>query len=95
VLSDLYAMGVEDVDCILMVLGISLKMNEKEREVVTSLMIQGFDDCAKEAGTTVTGGQTVLNPWPMIGGVAISVLGKQEYFMPNNADSRPEKWEKI
>jgi hypothetical protein len=34
-----------------MVLGISLKMNEKEREVVTSLMIQGFDDCAKEAGS--------------------------------------------
>lgn len=39
-----------------MVLGISLKMNEKEREVVTGLMIQGFDDCAKEAGTQVTGG---------------------------------------
>ncbi len=39
VLSDLYAMGVEDIDTVLMVLGISLKMNEKEREVITGLMI--------------------------------------------------------
>ena len=39
VLSDLYAMGVEKIDTVLMVLGISLKMSEKEREVVTSLMI--------------------------------------------------------
>ena len=46
VLSDLYAMGVEDIDCMLMVLAVSLKMKEKEREVVTSLMMQGFDDCA-------------------------------------------------
>ena len=46
VLSDLYAMGVEDIDCMLMVLAVSLKLNEKEREVVTSLMMQGFDDCA-------------------------------------------------
>ena len=30
VLSDLYAMGVEDIDCMLMVLAVSLKMNEKE-----------------------------------------------------------------
>ena len=35
VLSDLYAMGIEHVDNVLMVLGISLKMNEKEKEVVT------------------------------------------------------------
>ena len=30
-------------------------MNEKEREVVTSLMTKGFDDCAAEANTSVTG----------------------------------------
>jgi selenide,water dikinase len=39
VLSDLYAMGIEQVDTVLMVLGVSTKMNENEREVVTSLMI--------------------------------------------------------
>lgn len=31
-------------------------MNVKEQEVTTSLMIEGFNDCATDAGTTVTGG---------------------------------------
>jgi selenide,water dikinase len=39
-----------------MVLGVCLDMTEKEREVTTSLMIEGFNDCATEARTTVTGG---------------------------------------
>ena len=39
VLSDLFSMGIDKIDTILMVLGISTKMNEAEREVVTSLMI--------------------------------------------------------
>jgi selenide,water dikinase len=27
----------------------------------------------------------VLNPWPMIGGVGISALSRQEFVMPNEA----------
>jgi len=38
-------------------------------------------DCAYEAGTQVTGGQTVLNPWLTIGGVATSVCQPTEYLM--------------
>lgn len=34
-------MGITDISNILMVLGISNKMKESEREVMTSLMIQG------------------------------------------------------
>ena len=49
-------MGIERIDNILMVLGISLEMNEIERKVVTKEMIRGFNDCANEAGTNVTGG---------------------------------------
>ena len=45
-------------------------MKEEWREIVTREMIRGLDDCAKEAGTKVTGGQTIMNPWPIIGGVA-------------------------
>jgi len=63
-------MGISRVDHMLMVLGVSLMMNNKEREVITREMIRGFDDCAKEAGTKVTGGQSIMNPWPIIGGVA-------------------------
>ena len=60
-LSDIYAMGIPRVDHMLMILAISLEMSEEEREVVTREMIRGFDDCAKEAGTKVTGGQSVMN----------------------------------
>lgn len=85
VLSDLYAMGVTKIDTILMVLAVSLKMTELEREVVTSLMIQGFNSIAIEAETTITGGQSIMNPWPIIGGAAFSSALPSEYIMPNQA----------
>ena len=41
-LSDLYAMGVTDCDNMLMLLGVSNKMSEKERDVVVPMMMRGF-----------------------------------------------------
>lgn len=61
VLSDIYAMGIDKVDHMLMVLGVSLKMQESEREIVTREMIRGFNDCCTEAETSITGGQSVMN----------------------------------
>lgn len=81
VLSDLYAMGVVDCDNMLMLLGVSNEMTLKEREVSTQLIIKGFNDLANEANTNVNGGQTVLNPWYIIGGVASSVVTKEEVIM--------------
>ena len=69
-ISDIYAMGISRVDHMLMVLGVSLMMNKQEREIITREMIRGFNDCANEAGTLITGGQSIMNPWPIIGGVA-------------------------
>lgn len=40
-----------------------------------------FQDLAEEAGTTINGGQTVLNPWCLIGGVATSVCQQNEFIM--------------
>lgn len=85
VLSDLYATGVWQCDNMLMLLGVSTDLRLKEREIVTKLVIQGFNDLAKEAETTINGGQTVLNPWYIIGGVATSVCSDQEFIMPNGA----------
>lgn len=85
VLSDLYAMGVTECDNMLMLLGVSSKLSEKERDVIVPLMIQGFKDCAEEAGTSVQGGQTVINPWLTVGGVATSVCLQTEYIMPDSA----------
>lgn len=56
VLSDVYAMGISRVDHMLMILGISLQMQEADREIVTREMMRGFNDCATEAGTKITGG---------------------------------------
>ena len=61
--------------------GVSTKMTEKERDTVVPILLRGFRDCAKEAGCSVTGGQTVLNPWLTIGGVASSVCQKNEFIM--------------
>ena len=81
VLSDLYAMGVSDCDNMLMLLGVSNELNLKEREIVTKLVIKGFHDLASEAETCVNGGQTVLNPWYIIGGVATSIVSREEFIM--------------
>jgi len=85
ILSDLYAMGVQEVDNILMYLAISTKMLDKERDKIVPLLIEGFKDTAKEAGSRITGGHTVLNPWLMIGGVATSICKQEEYIVPDSA----------
>jgi len=85
VLSDLYAMGVTACDNMLMLFGVSQKMTEKERDIVVPLMMRGFRDAACEANTEVNGGQTVMNPWLTIGGVATSVCAEGEFIVPNSA----------
>ena len=85
ILSDLYAMGVQEVDNMLMFLGVSSKMTEKERDKVIPLVMEGFKDTAMEAGTKISGGQTVLNPWLMVGGVATSICSQEEYIILDTA----------
>lgn len=43
-------------------------------------MIKGFQDAAEEGGTAVTGGQMVVNPWIIIGGVATVVCQPGEFI---------------
>jgi len=85
VLSDLYAMGVVDVDTMLMTLSVSREMAMDEQDYVTSNLIRGFNDLSKEAGTNCTGRQTVMNPWPIVGGVAMSVLPESKFIRPDAA----------
>lgn len=85
VLSDLYAFGISECDNMLMIMGLSREMGEKERYIVSREMIRGFNYLAEKAGTEVTGGQTVMNPWPIIGGVAMSVVSEGEFVMPVKA----------
>lgn len=82
VLSDLYAMAVTEIDTVLMLFASSLDMAPEERDIVAQQMIAGFNETCAEAGTNVTGGQTVLNPWPIIGGVAMSLRHESEFVWP-------------
>ncbi|CAL8068734.1 unnamed protein product [Calicophoron daubneyi] len=86
VLSDMYAMGVVNCDNMLLVLGVCQSMSAKEQDVTSRLLMEGFRDCALEAGTFIRGGQTIISPWSMIGGVATSVCLDSEYIMPNQAE---------
>jgi selenophosphate synthetase-related protein len=52
---------------------------------VTRLMMRGYHDVAREAGCLVTGGQTVRNPWVIIGGVATAVAPDAEVLLPHHA----------
>ncbi len=85
VLSDLYAVGVTHIDTVLMILTLSTIMPVDARDIVTSEMIRGFMDGCKLAGTTCTGGQTVHNPWPLIGGTASSMILSASLVRPDRA----------
>jgi len=85
VLSDLYAMGVVSCHNMLMLLGVSKDFTDEERDIVVPLLMKGFQDTAREAGCLVTGGQTVVNPWCTIGGVASSVCTRDKIIMPDGA----------
>ena len=89
-------MGVTECDNMLMTLGVSQQLSEKERDIVVPIMMKGFrvsnnwlfwmmlfafDYTSYEAGTQVTGGQSILNPWLIIGGTASSVCQSNEYIM--------------
>lgn len=85
VLSDMYALGLYDIDNVLMILAACREMPYEQRKTCTKEMMKGFNDLCAAAGTRVTGGQTVLNPWPIIGGVAKSVAKEPDMVRPDNA----------
>eukprot|EP00913_Durusdinium_trenchii_P001103 g1011.t1 len=62
----------------LMILSVSTKMEDEHRDIVTKTMIRGFNDACALAGCRVTGGQTVFNPWPVLGGCASTTLVEHE-----------------
>ncbi|XP_034656272.1 inactive selenide, water dikinase-like protein [Drosophila subobscura] len=85
VLGDVYAKGVVACDNMLMLLAVSTHMTEKERDTILPIMMRGFKDCAMKAGVNVTGGQSVVNRWCIVGGVATSVCKEIEIIQPNKA----------
>ena len=85
VLSDLYAEGTGHCDFVLMLLAVCRDMPTEMRTCVTKELVRGFNDACRVADTVVTGGQTVLNPWPIIGGVATSIVSKEDFVSSDGA----------
>lgn len=85
VLSDMYSMGIDVVDNVLMTLSVCDVMPGELSRIVTLQMMRGFGDCCKEAGSLVTGGQTIMNPSMIIGGVAMTILKDSDIIRPENA----------
>uniref|UniRef100_A0A7S0ZKH3 Selenide, water dikinase n=1 Tax=Timspurckia oligopyrenoides TaxID=708627 RepID=A0A7S0ZKH3_9RHOD len=85
VLSDLYAFGVIQPNSMLMTLASSTQLNIDERRIVSLELMRGFRDLARSAGCFVTGGQTVLNPWPIIGGIASGIVHNSKRFYTTRA----------
>jgi selenide,water dikinase len=54
-LSSMFAVGVTSIDNVMLVLTVSTKMTELERDVVIPLLLQGFKEAVKEAGSSVSG----------------------------------------
>lgn len=84
----MYSLAVTHIDTVLMTLALSTKMSPFQRKVVASLLMKGFNDKCKEAGTRVSGGQSIFNPWCIIGGVAVSTVSDHE-FMRNRDSCAP------
>ena len=87
VLSDLFAAGVTEVRNGLMVLAVSSQMKKKDQKIVTKMMIDGFNEAFQEAGANITGGQTIFNDAPIIGGVALGLVHGENPYTPRNAKS--------
>lgn len=85
VLSDLYSCGVTEIPSVLMILSASSQMNKEMQMIVTRLMMKGFADAVREAGSKVAGGQSVINEFPMIGGAAFGISREIHPYVPKNA----------
>lgn len=83
VLSDLYSMGIYECDSMLMLLAASTDMDESDKYQSTMMIMKGYADCCREAGVLVTGGQTVQNPWPLIGGIAMACVAPSRMVHPS------------
>lgn len=83
VLSDVYAVGVTEIDKIEILISAPSDMTEKQRNIVVNLIIKGFQKASKDSGCcgNITIKNIVVNPWCIIGGIASSVCPKKDIIL--------------
>lgn len=83
VLSDVYAVGVTEIDKIEILISAPSNMKEKQRDIIVSLIIKGFQRASKDSGCigNITIKNIGVNPWCIIGGIASSVCAKKDIIL--------------
>ena len=72
-MSDVYAMGVSEIDEVKMLISTTTEFTDDERDTVIPAIIEGFRDSAREIQCILTINSVSVNPWCIIGGIATSV----------------------
>ncbi|XP_046812235.1 selenide, water dikinase 2 isoform X3 [Lucilia cuprina] len=85
VVSDVYAVGVTDLDKLNLIITAPEELKEEERNIIMPMIATGFQESAKLAGCKVHVQNIHVNPWCIIGGIATAVVKKDEVIMPHNA----------
>ncbi len=75
--NDIYAKGAFDLISVLVLMGAPEDMPSD----VQAAMLKGFGDFCKTISAPVVGGQTIVCPWPILGG-AITALADLEKIVP-------------
>jgi len=81
----MYAVGAVEIDSVLMIIALSTEMETAHKLIVGTQMMRGFADCCALAQTRCRGGQTILNPWPLIGGCASTAVRDTSLIPANKA----------
>lgn len=83
VLSDVYAVGVTDLDKVEMLISSPTNLTDKQRDIVVPLIMKGFQRATKDSGCygNVTIKSVIVNPWCIIGGIATAVCRKQDIIL--------------
>lgn len=82
--NDIYAKGALDIISVLALMGIPENMPPD----VSTTMLKGFCDFCKAIEAPVVGGQTIICPWPILGG-AVTAIANIEEVVPIS-EAKPE-----
>lgn len=81
VTNDIYVMSVTKILNALAIMGVPKDMPLN----VAKGILKGFSDFMGNLGVKLVGGQTILNPWPIIGGCAVGICSPEKIVYSRGA----------
>jgi len=65
-------------------MGLGKSVNINDRVELAKELMRGIKSKTDEVNSNIVGGQTVMNPWFMIGGTAITTVSNNDILLPRN-----------